>query len=107
MDVLEKTIKGLECCLHFQNCAEKCPYDNDSDDIYECTSALAKDALELLKEPRITKDEIIDSIATARGYKGRTEEFIQRIMKTGDGFETGIWFAIRVIRNLFEKNQEE
>ena len=48
----EKVIKGLECCCEHikgMNC-DNCPYDEEQTEINQCTSALAYDALELLKE---------------------------------------------------------
>ena len=45
----EKVLKGLDCCSDLARC-EECPYDQHALFIAECTSALAKDALELLKE---------------------------------------------------------
>ena len=47
---IEKVTKALEYCSTGRHCLSGCPYDDDDDDIYKCTSALAKDALELLKE---------------------------------------------------------
>ena len=51
----EKVIKGLECCCEHikgMNC-DHCPYDEEQIEIgqiNQCTSALAYDALALLKE---------------------------------------------------------
>lgn len=48
----EKVIKGLETCSQktvLYVCGQ-CPYNNDDDDTYDCTQALAEDALNLLKE---------------------------------------------------------
>lgn len=55
MPNIEKVLKGLECCAECQRCAGNCPYDDDDDNCEKCTSELAKDALELLKE----QDELI------------------------------------------------
>ena len=49
---IEKVKKALECCSTGGHCLSGCPYDDDDDEIYNCTSAMAKDALELLKEKR-------------------------------------------------------
>lgn len=45
MPDLEKVMRGLECCSVPGKRCEECPYA-------ECTSALAKDALVLLKEQK-------------------------------------------------------
>ena len=52
---IEKVTKALECCSSCMHCLSGCPYDDDDDDIYKCTSALAKDALALLKEQQPKK----------------------------------------------------
>jgi len=50
----EKVIKGLECCSVPQGHCEKCPYETEGF-VAECTSELAKDALELLKKQEAVK----------------------------------------------------
>lgn len=48
----EKVIKGLETCSQktvLYVCSQ-CPYNNDDDDTYDCTQALAEDALAMLRE---------------------------------------------------------
>jgi hypothetical protein len=49
----EKVINGLKCCCnHIENMScENCPYNEG--DINNCTSELAYDALELLKEQEL------------------------------------------------------
>ena len=42
-------IKGLECCSVSEGHCEKCPYETEGY-VSECTSALARDAIALLKE---------------------------------------------------------
>ena len=62
---MEKVIKGLECCTKklciYIDTEKECPYIEMCDEYFEdCTTALAKDALALLKaqEPRVmTLDE--------------------------------------------------
>ena len=46
----EQIIKALECCMKGNNCGGCCPYDNEYDICEECTSKLAKDALNLIKQ---------------------------------------------------------
>lgn len=41
--------KALECCMKGNNCGGCCPYDDEDDTCEECTSKLAKDALDLIK----------------------------------------------------------
>ena len=41
-----KVIKGLECCGKGNMCRNHCPYDGP---VKNCTSQLARDAMELLK----------------------------------------------------------
>lgn len=45
----EKVIKGLECCSVPEGHCENCPYETDGY-VAECTSALARDAIAMLKE---------------------------------------------------------
>ena len=50
----EKVIKGLECCTKkpciYEDTKKECPYWEMCDEYFEdCTKALAKDALALLK----------------------------------------------------------
>lgn len=47
---IEKVIKGLECCTNGDLCSGNCPYDDEYDDVVDCTSELAKDAIETIKE---------------------------------------------------------
>ena len=59
---MEKVIKGLECCSVPEGHCGKCPYETDGY-VAECTSALARDALALLKEQEakcLTKAELDD-----------------------------------------------
>lgn len=53
-----------------------------------------------------TKQEIFDAIASAYSFNGTTEEFMEMAMKTGDEFVCGIWFAIRAIDRLFDKEDK-
>ena len=59
----EKVIKGLECCCEHikgMNC-DHCPYDEEQIEIgqiNQCTSALAYDALALLKEQKPEEEKI-------------------------------------------------
>ena len=50
MDDMEKVIKGLKCCCGTGMCFHGCPYYDASKKINECTSQLALEALDLLKE---------------------------------------------------------
>ena len=56
----EKVVKGLVCCSVPEGHCTRCPYE-DSGFVADCTSALARDALELLKEQdaRIKKYEYV------------------------------------------------
>ena len=47
---MEKVIKGLKCCCGTGMCFHGCPYYDASKKITECTSRLALEALDLLKE---------------------------------------------------------
>ena len=52
----EKVIKGLKFCCGTGMCFDGCPYHEVSQNIDECTSQLALEALELLKEqPEIVR----------------------------------------------------
>lgn len=50
----EKVVKGLECCCGGGMCYHGCPYHEVSQSVEGCTSQLASDALELLKEQQET-----------------------------------------------------
>lgn len=50
----EKVQKGLECCCGGGMCFHGCPYHEVSQSVEGCTSQLASDALELLKEQQET-----------------------------------------------------
>ena len=47
---MKKVIKGLECCAECGKCKSECPYDGKNNSMYGCTTRLAKDALEILKD---------------------------------------------------------
>ena len=59
----EKVIKGLECCSVPEGYCVKCPYETDGY-VAECTSALARDALALIKE----QGSIIEQYHKADGF---------------------------------------
>ena len=50
MPDMEKVVKGLQCCSGTGDCVNSCPYGDVTSFMFECTSLLAQDALELLKE---------------------------------------------------------
>ena len=77
IDREKKVIKGLECCSVTEGYCWKCPYETDGY-FAECTSALARDALALLKEQEATNvdafvqwciDNHIMGDATVEGIK--------------------------------------
>ena len=58
----EQIIKALECCVRGNCCYATCPYsDVGGDDITQCTSLMAKDALALIKE-LLEQIEILESL---------------------------------------------
>ncbi len=99
-ELMEKVIRGLECCSNRSTYDEKCPYwfiMNDPDmGIDECTSQLAKDALLLLKaqEPRVmTLTETFDAeVAWLERYENPddgVEPIIQPVIIRY--YENGYW----------------
>lgn len=62
---IDKTIKGLECCIDGSSC-KKCPYAINNDSTLGCTYRLEVDAITLLKaqEPKAIMNvaEVIDDI---------------------------------------------
>jgi hypothetical protein len=54
-DLLEKVIKGLECCMSEKICNSPCPYKGQCDDGGYYFSKAIEDAIDLLKaqEPRV------------------------------------------------------
>ena len=71
----EQIKKALECCSTWDRCQSECPYDGKCDDIFDCTTRLAKDALALIKRQK-------EEIARARAEAIR--EFAERL----DGYLT-------------------
>lgn len=75
MDKREKVAKGLECCTKkvciYKDTEKECPYSElcgEYEDSFEdCTTALSKDALALLKaqEPRVM---MLEEAKSASGY---------------------------------------
>lgn len=59
---IKKVIKGLEHCAERRFCNDDCPYSDiirdQNSGMDECISALAKDALELLKEQQTEVDRL-------------------------------------------------
>lgn len=51
----EKVIKGLKCCCGTGMCFHGCPYHEASQNIWDCTSQLTLEALELLREQEPVK----------------------------------------------------
>ena len=108
MNKLEKVIKGLECCFAPQaKCKDDCPYDNEGN-VPFCTKSLGKDAIELLKEPKKTKEEVLFAIVSAIGY-----ESVNRFKKTAeevgslDEFMLAMYRSINAVEKLFEKDSEK
>lgn len=56
---IEKVIKGLEICKERNYCSPECPYYEITDD---CNSAIAEDALAILKE----QQERIETLESLR-----------------------------------------
>lgn len=54
----KKVIKGLECCGGTGMCFHGCPYHEVSQSVEGCTSQLAADALELLKEQKADLEDL-------------------------------------------------
>lgn len=94
----EKVLKALKCCAGTDNgktclyiaTANDCPYEDlcgeYEDAYYECTKALAADALKLLKEqePRVmTLEEVIDHYSLPPVFVddfGAQEDYMQDIV---------------------------
>lgn len=55
----EQIIKALECCMKGNNFGGCCPYDDEGDICEECTSKLAKDALDLIKRQQMEIEDLI------------------------------------------------
>lgn len=108
MDKLEKTIKGLETCLSTDDGdykCERCPYKNTD---LICIKENKRDALELLKEQRKTKDEILLAIVSAIGYES-VDDFKKTAEEVGtlDEFVFGMYRSINAVEKLFEKDGEQ
>ena len=58
----DKVIKGLEHCCDPDKCDAGCPYYKDYDDVYDCMSKVAGDALELLKEQEQRINELEEKL---------------------------------------------
>ena len=57
-----KVIKGLEHCCDPDKCDAGCPYYKDYDDVYDCMSKIAGDALELVKEQEKRINELEEKL---------------------------------------------
>ena len=64
-------IKALKCCIQGDQCAYSCPYDDDGSDCNKCTSALAKDALDLINRQKAEIEEFksMQKPTETSGYK--------------------------------------
>ena len=64
----QKINKGLEHCCDPDMCNEDCPYYKEYEEVKDCTSHLAGDALELLKEQQAEIEQLRND-ANARRCK--------------------------------------
>ena len=108
---LDKTIKGLKFCKDFDKGCSGCPYFNLDDKFGEndcMRGQLMPDALELLIEPRKTKDEILLAIVSAIGYKS-VDDFKKTAEEVGtlDEFVFGMYRSINAVEKLFAKDGEQ
>ena len=62
----EKVIKGLECCCGPGMCFQGCPYHEGSQSVEGCTSQLAVEALELLKEQEQQIEQLEHDLAVTQ-----------------------------------------
>lgn len=62
----EKVVKGLKCCCGTGRCFHGCPYHEVSQNIWDCTSQLALEALDLLKDQEEIKEQFIEAFNTIR-----------------------------------------
>ena len=83
--------KGLECCskpIGFGTCASACPFDDDeTDEIYNCTSVLSKDALEYiqrLEADNESKQKRIDELESSLAQVERENEALRNDLKLAD-----------------------
>ena len=106
---IEKVIKGLTQCtsVNTQTKCHACPYWGSKDGFSDCDGMKA-DALELLKEPRKTKDEILFAIVSAIGYKS-VDAFKETAEEVGslDEFMIGMNRSINAVEKLFAKDGEQ
>jgi hypothetical protein len=70
-------VKALECCIRGNMCRSNCPYDDKFDTCEECTSRLAKDALDIINRQKA-------EIADERARKELCAEVIKRLDKESE-----------------------
>ncbi len=67
----EKVTKGLECCSVLEGKCDECPYETEVGYVAECTSALAREALELLKEQQTKLEQLEDELENVAWESGK------------------------------------
>lgn len=74
----EKVYKGLECCSVLEGKCKECPYETEGY-VAECTSALASDALALLKVQQDKIERLEDDKHTLKDVitKLKTQEAVE------------------------------
>lgn len=67
-------VKALACCYNGNQCAKSCPYNDGDDDCVECTSALARDTLDLINRQKAEIERLtINMNAFGLGMKREKE----------------------------------
>ena len=113
---IEKVKKGLVCCTNMDRCFGKCPYDDEYDDVVDCTSELAKDTLEVIEEQQAeierlnallkeqqqkkSKEEVLLAIIGKQSYTD-LEKFKQ-LEELNDEYFNGMLDSIRAVEKLFD-----
>ena len=85
-------IKGLECCNDGWNC-ESCAFDDEDESMSECTSKLAKAALDLIKRQQERIERLKDNLDAVLKEKADHTEAIEK-------------FANRIVEQLEKLRQE-
>ena len=97
----EKVIKGLKCCCSMDMCFDGCPYHETSQNIDECTSQLALEALGLLKEQEAITQKMWNALYAEEDELEKkftqTDKQNEWIMEYRPWLQRGFEIAIRVI----------
>ena len=84
-------VKALACCYNGNQCAKSCPYNDGDDDCVECTSALARDTLDLINRYR-------NLINRQKAEIERLKDYNENLLEANVGLSCGLLDEIKRAR---------